>query len=42
MASAKLQAVIDQLRANPLEPNASLDVLRVAFPESGRVPPACG
>jgi monoterpene epsilon-lactone hydrolase len=34
MASAELQAVIDQLRANPLEPHAPLDVLRAAFPEA--------
>ena len=32
MASAELQAVIDQLRANPIDPQASLEVLRAAFP----------
>ncbi len=34
MASEQLQVVIDQLRANPLEPDAPLDVLRGAFPEA--------
>jgi monoterpene epsilon-lactone hydrolase len=34
MASAELQAVIDQLRANPLDANAPLEVLRTAFPEA--------
>jgi epsilon-lactone hydrolase len=32
MASAELQAVIDQLRAHPIDPNAPLEVLRTAFP----------
>jgi monoterpene epsilon-lactone hydrolase len=32
MASAELQAVIDQLRANPIDPQASVEVLRAAFP----------
>jgi monoterpene epsilon-lactone hydrolase len=32
MASAELRAVIDQLRANPIDPQASLEVLRAAFP----------
>jgi acetyl esterase/lipase len=32
MASAELQVVIDQLRANPIDPQASLEVLRAAFP----------
>ncbi len=34
MASAELQAVIDQLRANPIEPNATVEVLRASFPEA--------
>lgn len=34
MASAELQTVIDQLRANPIAPDAPLDVLRAAFPEA--------
>jgi monoterpene epsilon-lactone hydrolase len=34
MASAALQDVIDQLRANPLDPHASLETLRAAFPET--------
>ena len=34
MASARLQAVIDHLRANPIDPNAPLEVLRAAFPEA--------
>ena len=33
MASAALQAVIDQLRANPIAADAPLAVLRAAFPE---------
>jgi monoterpene epsilon-lactone hydrolase len=32
MASAELQAVIDQLRVHPIDPNAPLEVLRTAFP----------
>ena len=32
MASAELQAVIDQLRANPIDPQASIEALRAAFP----------
>jgi acetyl esterase/lipase len=32
MASAELQAVIDQLRANPIDPQASIEELRAAFP----------
>lgn len=34
MASAALQAVIDQLRANPIPADAPLAVLRAAFPEA--------
>jgi hypothetical protein len=34
MASSELQAVIEQLRTNPLDPNAPVDELRAAFPES--------
>lgn len=34
MASAALQAVIDQLRANPIPADAPLAVLRAAFPET--------
>jgi acetyl esterase/lipase len=33
MASAELQAVIDQLRENPLDPTASLEALRTFVPE---------
>ena len=32
MASVELQAVIDQLRAHPIDPNVPLEVLRAAFP----------
>jgi acetyl esterase/lipase len=32
MASVELQAVIDQLRANPIDPQASIEALRAAFP----------
>jgi epsilon-lactone hydrolase len=32
MASAELQTVIEQLRTNPIDPQASLEVLRSAFP----------
>jgi acetyl esterase/lipase len=32
MASAELQAVIDQLRANPIDPQASIEALRAAAP----------
>ena len=34
MASAALQGVIDQLRDNPIDPAASVETLRTAFPES--------
>ncbi len=34
MASAELQAVIEQLRANPIDPSATVDVLRASFPEA--------
>ena len=34
MASAALQAVIDQLRANPIPADADLAVLRAAFPDA--------
>lgn len=34
MASAELQAVIDQLRTNPIESTAPLEILRTAFPEA--------
>src|SRR2546426_12443656 len=32
MVSVELQAVIDQLRAHPIDPNVPLEVLRAAFP----------
>ena len=34
MASAALQAVIDQLRANPIPAEADVAVLRAAFPDA--------
>ena len=34
MASSELQAVIEQLRTNPLDPNATVDELRASFPEA--------
>jgi acetyl esterase/lipase len=34
MASSELQAVIEQLRTNPIDPNATVDELRAAFPEA--------
>ncbi len=34
MASAELQAVIDQLRENPIDPAATVETLRGAFPEA--------
>jgi len=34
MASSELQAVIEQLRTNPLDPNATVDELRADFPEA--------
>ncbi len=34
MASPELQAVIEQLRTNPIDPNATVEDLRASFPEA--------